>query len=69
MQSAKADQTGKSGKKSLCWVNRHFCCLYMYIKADCLCRLFDSQNNQRGGYNVGPQPMYYYTGSKLQLEW
>lgn len=32
-------------------------------------RLFDSQNNERGGYNVGPQPMYYYAGSKLQLEW
>lgn len=32
-------------------------------------RLFDSQNNNRGGYNAGPQPMYYYPGSKLQLEW
>lgn len=32
-------------------------------------RLFDSQNNNRGGYNVGPQPMYYYAGSKLQIEW
>lgn len=31
-------------------------------------RLFDSQNNNRGGYNVGP-PMYYYAGSKLQIEW
>ncbi|XP_052266868.1 protein DD3-3-like isoform X2 [Dreissena polymorpha] len=32
-------------------------------------RLFDSQNNNRGGYNVGPQPMYYYAGSKLQIQW
>ncbi|KAL4227007.1 hypothetical protein ACF0H5_014983 [Mactra antiquata] len=32
-------------------------------------RLFDSQNNNRGGYNVGPEPMYYLTGSKLQVEW
>ncbi|WAR25145.1 DD3-like protein [Mya arenaria] len=32
-------------------------------------RLFDSQNNNRGGYNVGPQPMSYYAGSKLQIEW
>lgn len=35
----------------------------------CLTRLFDSQNNARGGYLVGPQPMYYYAGSKLQIEW
>ena len=32
-----------------------------------LCRLFDSQNNNRGGYNVGS--LYYYTGSILSLEW
>ncbi|XP_033116568.1 protein DD3-3-like [Anneissia japonica] len=30
-------------------------------------RLFDSQNNNRGGYNVGS--LYYYTGSTLQIEW
>ena len=30
-------------------------------------RLFDSQNNDRGGYNVGF--MYYYAGSQLTLEW
>jgi len=30
-------------------------------------RLFDSQNNQRGGYNVGS--LYYYHGSELQVEW
>jgi len=30
-------------------------------------RLFDSQNNDRGGYNVGR--MYYYTGSTLSIEW
>jgi hypothetical protein len=30
-------------------------------------RLFDSQNNNRGGYNVGN--MYYYTGSILPLQW
>nr|CAB3228244.1 protein DD3-3 [Phallusia mammillata] len=30
-------------------------------------RMFDSQNNARGGYNVGS--LYYYVGSKLQLEW
>ncbi|XP_014664364.1 PREDICTED: protein DD3-3-like [Priapulus caudatus] len=30
-------------------------------------RLYDSQNNDRGGYNVGS--VYYYAGSKLHLEW
>ena len=30
-------------------------------------RLFDSQNNERGGYNVGN--LYYYANSKLQVEW
>ena len=30
-------------------------------------RLFDSQNNNRGGYNGGP--IAYYEGSKLQVEW
>ena len=30
-------------------------------------RVFDSQNNNRGGYNDGP--LYYYTGSNLQIEW
>lgn len=31
-------------------------------------RLFDSQNNNKGGYCWGP-PMTYYEGSMLQLEW
>eukprot|EP01137_Pigoraptor_chileana_P029784 Opistho-2@15443 len=30
-------------------------------------RLFDSQNNNRGGYNVGS--LYYYTGSTIPIEW
>lgn len=30
-------------------------------------RLFDSQNNERGGVNVGS--LYYYTGSKIRFEW
>eukprot|EP00039_Didymoeca_costata_P017920 m.331362 g.331362 ORF g.331362 m.331362 type:complete len:1488 (-) comp16713_c0_seq1:193-4656(-) len=30
-------------------------------------RLFDSQNNNRGGSNVGS--LYYYAGEKLALEW
>jgi hypothetical protein len=30
-------------------------------------RLFDSENNNRGGYNAGY--MFYYAGSKLQIEW
>lgn len=30
-------------------------------------RMFNSQNNERGGYNVGN--LYYYTASKLQVEW
>ena len=30
-------------------------------------RLFDSQNNNRGGYNEGS--LYYYVGSKLPIEW
>lgn len=30
-------------------------------------RMFDSQNNNRGGYNVGS--LYYYEGSILPIEW
>jgi hypothetical protein len=30
-------------------------------------RLFDSQNNNRGGVNVGQ--LYFYTGSTVTLEW
>ncbi|XP_048581809.1 protein DD3-3 [Nematostella vectensis] len=30
-------------------------------------RLFDSQNNNRGGHNVGN--LYYYTGSHVQVQW
>jgi hypothetical protein len=30
-------------------------------------RLFDSQNNAKGGYNQGY--MYYYTGSQMTIEW
>ncbi|XP_057296382.1 protein DD3-3-like isoform X2 [Hydractinia symbiolongicarpus] len=30
-------------------------------------RMFDSQNNNRGGYNVGS--LYYYEGSELPIEW
>ena len=30
-------------------------------------RLFDSQNNNRGGYNVGHQT--YYTGEKIPISW
>lgn len=30
-------------------------------------RMFDSQNNNRGGYNAGY--MYYYAGSTLRIEW
>ena len=30
-------------------------------------RLFDSQNNNRGGYNVGK--LYYYEGSVLSIQW
>ena len=30
-------------------------------------RMFDSQNNNRGGYNVGS--LYYYEGSILSIEW
>jgi len=30
-------------------------------------RLFDSQNNDRGGYNVGS--LFYYVGSVVTLEW
>jgi len=33
-------------------------------------RLFDSQNNKRGGYNVGAfRQIYYYEGSIVPLEW
>lgn len=30
-------------------------------------RLFDSQNNNRGGYNVGS--VYFYTNSEMPVEW
>jgi len=30
-------------------------------------RLFDSQNNARGGFNLGNT--YYYAGSKMQIDW
>ncbi len=30
-------------------------------------RIFDSENNDRGGYNVGN--LFYYEGSQLQIEW
>lgn len=30
-------------------------------------RMFDSQNNNRGGYNVGS--LYYTAGSVLPIEW
>ena len=36
----------------------------------CQSRLFDSQNNDRGGYNVGSMgSLYYYEGSILSIEW
>eukprot|EP01095_Lingulamoeba_sp_RSL-Kostka_P009976 TRINITY_DN34_c1_g1_i1.p1 TRINITY_DN34_c1_g1~~TRINITY_DN34_c1_g1_i1.p1 ORF type:complete len:613 (-),score=261.56 TRINITY_DN34_c1_g1_i1:227-2065(-) len=31
-------------------------------------RMCDTQNNAKGGYCWGP-PLYYYTGSKLMVEW
>ena len=31
-------------------------------------RLFDSQNNAKGGYSWGPK-LYYYVGSMLPIEW
>jgi hypothetical protein len=31
-------------------------------------RLFDSQNNNRGGYNLG-STMYFMTGSEVSIEW
>ena len=30
-------------------------------------RMFDSQNNNRGGYNVGEGSLTYYEGSNLQV--
>ena len=30
-------------------------------------RLFDSQNNNRGGYNVGS--LYFYEGERMSLSW
>jgi hypothetical protein len=32
-------------------------------------RLFDSQNNEAGGYCINTEPMYYYMGSLLSIEW
>ena len=40
---------------------------YKYLYLCLFCRLFDSQNNNRGGYNVGS--LYYYAGSQVQVEW
>jgi hypothetical protein len=31
--------------------------------------MFDSQNNERGGYNVGTSSLYFYSGSILNMEW
>ena len=32
-------------------------------------RLFDSQNNNRGGVNVGETTLKYYTGQYLEIEY
>jgi hypothetical protein len=32
-------------------------------------RLFDSQNNAAGGYCINTEPMYFYMGSLLSVEW
>ena len=32
-------------------------------------RLFDSQNNARGGYNVGTDSLTYFEGSNLQVSY
>jgi len=32
-------------------------------------RLFDSENNARGGYRWGPGPVTFFQGSVLQVEW
>jgi len=32
-------------------------------------RLFDSQNNAAGGYCINTEPMYFYMGSLLSIEW
>jgi len=37
-------------------------------KTNVHCALFDSQNNNKGGYCWGP-PMTFYVGSLLQVEW
>ena len=44
--------------------------IYIYIKYKVYVvgfRLYDTQNNDRGGYNVGS--VYYYGTSVLQVEW
>ena len=39
----------------------------MLLQFFLLFRMFDSQNNNRGGYNVGA--LYYYEGTKVPVEW
>ena len=43
--------------------------LTILVSGNIVFRLFDSQNNRRGGYNVGSEDMHYFAGSKLQIEW
>ena len=47
-------------------ITRNHICVFIFELVFIL-RLFDSENNNRGGYNVGS--LYYYPGSKLQIEW
>lgn len=41
--------------------------IYRLINIFFIFRMFDSQNNNRGGYNVGSE--YFYVGSELGIEW
>ena len=51
------------GEYAATWRLTQFICMKIFY------RLFDSQNNNRGGYNVGEKSMYYYAGSELPIEW
>ena len=46
---------------------RYFWNVFQYFK---IYRSFDSQNNNRGGYNVGDDgAIYYYANSILPIQW
>ena len=70
VNTEKSEETAKENA----WNNFHFTFFfsivvqtYRRINIFFIFRVFDSQNNNRGGYNVGSE--YFYIGSELGIEW